>query len=70
MKRQMLFTVMITADSARRFEPHFKTDFNIELLRSNNYICHLFVVKRLIVEEIGGFRNDFDGAQDYDLILR
>ena len=60
----------ITADSARRFEPHFKTDFNIELLRSNNYICHLFVVKRLIVEEIGGFRNDFDGAQDYDLILR
>lgn len=60
----------ITADSARRFEPHFKMDFNIELLRSNNYICHLFVVKRLIVEEIGGFRNDFDGAQDYDLILR
>lgn len=60
----------ISADSAKRFEPHFKTDFNIELLRSNNYICHLFVVKRLIVEEIGGFRNDFDGAQDYDLILR
>ena len=50
----------ITADSARIFEPHFKMDFNIELLRSNNYICHLFVVKRLIVEEIGGFRNDFD----------
>lgn len=60
----------ITADNTRRFEPHFKTDFNIELLRSNNYICHLFVVKRLIVEEIGGFRNTFDGAQDYDLILR
>ena len=60
----------VTTDLSEHFQPHFKPDFNVDLLRSNNYICHLFVVKRLIVEEIGGFRNDFDGAQDYDLILR
>lgn len=57
-------------DGGALFEPHFKPDFNIDLLRSVNYICHLFVVNRDLVDFVGGFRQEFDGAQDYDFILR
>ena len=52
------------------FMPHFKPDFNIDLLRCNNYICHLFVVKREIFEQVGMLNPEFDGAQDYDFVLR
>lgn len=52
------------------FMPHFKPDFNIDLLRSINYICHLFVVKREILEQVGMLNPEFDGAQDYDFVLR
>jgi len=52
------------------FEPHFKPDFNPDLLRSNNYICHFLVFKRKLLERVGGFREEFDGAQDFDLVLR
>lgn len=52
------------------FEPHFKSDFNIDLLCSMNYICHLFVVKKEIIDKVGMLRSEFDGAQDYDFILR
>ena len=52
------------------FMPHFKPDFNIDLLRCNNYICHLFVVKREILEQVGMLNPKFDGAQDYDFVLR
>ena len=54
----------------RRFEPFFKPDWNEELFLCNNYLCHLTLVRRSIVEKIGGFRTGFDGAQDYDLLLR
>lgn len=57
-------------DSSKYFEPHFKLDFNLDLLRSNNYICHFCVIKKEILNQIGGFRKEFEGAQDYDLILR
>lgn len=57
-------------DGGALFDPHFKPDFNLDLLTSVNYICHLFVVKRTLVEEVGGFREEFDGAQDYDFIFR
>lgn len=60
----------ITEDLTRHFDPHFKPDYNIELLRSNNYITHFFMVKKIIVEQVGGFRREFDGSQDYDFILR
>ena len=50
--------------------PHFKSDYNPDLLHSNNYICHFFAVKTSIIKKVGGFRPDFDGAQDYDLVLR
>lgn len=54
----------------KHFQPNFKPDFNLDFLCSQNYICHLFVVKKSIVDEIGGFRSKYDGAQDHDLILR
>ena len=52
------------------FEPHFKPDFNLDLLRSNNYICHFFVAKKSLLDEVGYFRAEYNGSQDYDLILR
>ncbi len=57
-------------DGGALFDPHFKPDFNPDLLTSVNYICHLFVVKRELLERVGGFRHEFDGAQDYDFIFR
>lgn len=60
----------VTADLEEHFRPHFKPDFNLDLLRSNNYICHFFVASRDLIKRVGGFRPEFDGAQDYDLILR
>ena len=59
-----------SADSDKYFCPNRKPDFNKDLLLSNNYICHLFAVRRTIAEKTGGFRSEFDGAQDYDFILR
>ena len=50
----------VTAELDEHFQPHLKPDFNIDLLRSNNYICHFFVVRRQLVEEVGGFRREFD----------
>lgn len=57
-------------DGNTYFEPHFKSDFNIDLLCSMNYICHLFAVKKEIINQVGMLRTEFDGAQDYDFILR
>lgn len=69
----------IDFESAFYFEPHFKSDYNPDLLRSVNYICHLLLLKKTLLEEISERdekgnviyeRPAFDGAQDYDLILR
>ena len=60
----------VNMELTRHFQPHFKPDFNQEYLRSNNYICHFFVVRRSIALEVGGFREEFDGAQDHDFIFR
>ncbi len=57
-------------DGGALFDPHFKPDFNPDLLTSVNYICHLFVVKKELLDQVGGFRQEFDGAQDYDFIFR
>ncbi|MBO4693388.1 MAG: glycosyltransferase family 2 protein [Clostridia bacterium] len=53
-----------------RFDPHFKPDFAIDTLRAVNYICHFSVFRRDIMEKLGGERMEYDGAQDYDLIIR
>lgn len=60
----------VTTELDEHFQPHLKPDFNLDLLRSNNYICHFFVVRRSIFEKVGGFRREFDGAQDHDFIFR
>lgn len=60
----------VNADTTIYSEPHFKSDFNLDLLRSNNYICHFFVVKKEIVDLIGGLRSEYNGSQDYDFIFR
>lgn len=60
----------VTAEGGEHYQPHLKPDFNLDLLRSNNYICHFLVVKRELVRKAGGFRREFDGAQDYDFVFR
>ena len=60
----------VRTDLSEYFQPHFKPDFNLDLLRSNNYICHFFVVRREIAEKTGGLRPEYNGAQDYDYIFR
>ena len=49
---------------------HFKPDWNEDLARAINYICHFLVISRELIEDVGGFREGFEGAQDYDLLLR
>ena len=60
----------VTTELDEHFQPHLKPDFNLDLLRSNNYICHFFVVRQSIIRKVGGFRQEFDGAQDHDFIFR
>ncbi len=60
----------ITTTKKPRFDPHFKPDFAIDTLRSNNYICHFSVFRKDLMEKLGGERSKYDGAQDYDLIIR
>lgn len=54
----------------RRFAPHFKPDWNPDMLLSQNYVCHLAVLRRSLLQEAGGFREGLEGSQDYDLFLR
>ena len=54
----------------RRCDPYFKPDWSPEHFFSCMYTCHLMAVRRRLVEEIGGFRLGYEGAQDYDLVLR
>lgn len=60
----------VSMDGQHYFDPNFKPDFNLFRLRENNYICHIFVVKKSLTNEIGLLRSEFDGAQDFDFILR
>lgn len=59
-----------TRQGLKHQNPHFKPEFSPDLLCSNNYITHFLCVKDSVVKQAGGFREDFDGAQDYDFILR
>ena len=49
---------------------HFKSDYGIDTLRSNNYICHFTVFHKSLLEKTGKFRREYDGSQDHDLFLR
>ncbi|MBD8496252.1 glycosyltransferase [Pseudomonas syringae] len=58
------------SESGQRYDPHFKSDWNPELIFSHNYISHLGVYKRSLIEKVKGFRQGVEGSQDYDLLLR
>jgi GT2 family glycosyltransferase len=57
-------------ESERPFMPHFKPDWDPDLLLAYPYFGHVTVVRRELLMRIGGFRSDFDGSQDYDVMLR
>lgn len=71
MELQMLYSDedKCNGDRTHYYEPNFKEKFNLDLLLSNNYICHFLVMKSELIKELG-FRPEYDGAQDYDLVLR
>ena len=60
----------MSMDGHKFFQPHFKPDYNPDLLCTVNYICHLFVVKRELLDQVGMLRSAYDGAQDYDFVFR
>src|SRR5438445_5038220 len=60
----------LSDDGKQRLLPFFKPDWSPELLLGVNYITHLVVVRKSLVDSLGGLRNGYDGAQDYDFLLR
>ena len=59
-----------TGVGKERYDAFFKPGFAPDTLRSQNYICHFSVFKKELMEKLKGFRSEFDGAQDYDIVLR
>lgn len=57
-------------ESGERFEPYFKPDFSPETLECNNYITHFVVVKKDLLKKLGALNSKFNGAQDFDFVLR
>ncbi|ALM54770.1 glycosyl transferase family 2 [Halomonas huangheensis] len=57
-------------EDGERFDPHFKPQWNPDLLLAQNYISHLGVYRTALVHETGGFREGYEGSQDHDLVLR
>lgn len=51
-------------------DPYFKPDFSMDMLLSNNYICHFTTIRKSVGDKIGWFRKGYEGAQDHDLFLR
>ena len=60
----------VTEDGRSHMDPHYKPDYCPDNLVSDNYICHLAVIRKSLLEETGGLRPGFDGSQDHDLFLR
>jgi GT2 family glycosyltransferase len=56
--------------AGKRSAPFFKPDWSPERMRTQMYTCHLSVLRRSLVEEVGGFDPEFEGSQDWDLVLR
>ncbi len=65
-----IFSENPNAREERHGEPHFKPAWNPDLLYSQNYVSHLGVYRTELVRRVGGFREGFEGSQDYDLLLR
>ncbi len=60
----------ISADGKHYSEPEFKPDFNLFRLRENNYIGQFWAIRKEILEQAGKFDPEYDGKQDYDMLLR
>lgn len=60
----------LTFDGKLRANPHFKPDWSPDNLMSYNYITHLLVTKMSLLKSVGLIREGFEGAQDFDLVLR
>lgn len=54
----------------KHVNPFFKPDWSPDMFMSFNYICHLSIIRKKIIDKIGGFKTEYKGAQDYDLFLR
>ena len=57
-------------ERGRRYDPYFKPDWNPALFLAQNYLCHLLVCRTRVVQELGGFREGYEGSQDWDLTMR
>lgn len=57
-------------EKGERFDPYFKPDFSPETLECHNYITHFVVIKKTLLDQIGKLNSQFDGAQDFDFVLR
>ena len=57
-------------ESGERVDPYFKPDYCPDTLLSYNYISHLGIYRKSLVDQVGGFRKGVEGSQDYDLLLR
>lgn len=60
--------VLIT--EGRFADPFYKPDWSPERFRNQMYTCHISAFRATLVHEVGGFREGFDGSQDWDLVLR
>ena len=69
-KLDMIYTDEDIVLDGRQIWVHFKPDWSPDTLRTNGYTCHLGIYRRALVREIGGFRTEFNGSQDVDMILR
>jgi len=61
---------LLSEDGTHRRSPAFKPEWSPHLLLHCNFTNHLSVIRRCLIDEVGGLRSQFDGAQDYDLLLR
>ena len=57
-------------ERGERYDPYFKTDWNKDLFYGQNFINHLGVYKHSLIKKVNGFREGYEGSQDYDLALR
>ncbi len=60
----------LTENGKRRITPFFKPDWSPEFFTSANYVTHFFIIKKSLLEKVGLLRSEYDGSQDYDLMLR
>ncbi len=61
---------LITKDGSKRFQPLFKPDWSPEMMYSANYLAHMCVIRKKIIDQVGNCLSEMDGAQDWDLYFR